>query len=107
MSSQEWDRTPSIMADFHNPTAGMKPETKCAVVANFIHNMQETRLWTTGARGEGVFLKKTKGSYITCPETLKTDGTRLYRMVQAMNVSVSQPRTILPTIILLTPPRQP
>ncbi|KAJ4350399.1 uncharacterized protein N0V89_009020 [Didymosphaeria variabile] len=68
----------------------MTLEVKCAMTANFLHAKQEEKLWTTGAHGEGVFLKKGRGSYITCPETLKTDGSRTYDAIYELNVKVTQ-----------------
>ncbi|KAF1972617.1 hypothetical protein BU23DRAFT_580744 [Bimuria novae-zelandiae CBS 107.79] len=58
------------------------------MTANFIHGKQEEKLWTTGAKGEGVFLKRSRGSYITCPETLKYDGSLIYDSIHKLNVQV-------------------
>jgi hypothetical protein len=74
--------------DFHNAAPGMSQEVKCAMTANFIHSKQEEKLWTTGAEGEGVFLKRSRGSYITCPQTLLHDGSSTYEAVHRLNVKV-------------------
>lgn len=78
----------SPLADFHHAIPGMRPEVKAAMTANFIHGKQEEKLWTTGAKGEGVFLRKSRGAYITCPETLKTDGSLTYNAIHQLNVQV-------------------
>ncbi|KAL1610174.1 hypothetical protein SLS60_001839 [Paraconiothyrium brasiliense] len=59
------------------------------MTANFLHAKQVEKLWTTGAHGEGVLLKKGRGSYITCPETLKTDGSLTYEAICQLNVKVA------------------
>lgn len=81
-------RPHSLLADFHNAAPGMSLDTKFAMIANFIHSKQEEKLWTTGAVGEGVFLKKSRGSYITCPETLIFDGSMTFEAIQQLNVKV-------------------
>jgi hypothetical protein len=77
-----------MLADFHNAAPGMSPEVKFAMTANFIHSKQEEKIWTTGAEGEGVFLKRSRGSYITCPETLLHDGSMTFDAVHRLNVKV-------------------
>ena len=92
-SSNLWSESAgptSALADFHHAIPGMRPEVKVAMTANFIHGKQEERLWTTGAKGEGVILRKGRRSYITCPETLKTDGSLTYNAVHQLNVQVFQ-----------------
>ena len=91
--SQRWSsgsQTPSSkLADFHHVIPGMTPEVMVAMTANFIHGKQEERLWTSGDKGEGVLLKKTRGTYITCPETLARDGSHIHEAVRSLNVQVS------------------
>ena len=81
-------RPPSFFAEFGHPMPGMTPEIRLAMMANFIHGKQEEKLWTTGAKGEGVFLKRNRGSYITCPETLSHDGSLTFTAIYHLNVQV-------------------
>lgn len=77
-----------MLADFHYTIPGMTPEARLAMMANFLHVKQEEKLWTTGAQGEGVFLRRNRGSYITCPETLSHDGSLTFTAVYNLNVPV-------------------
>ncbi|KAL5374726.1 hypothetical protein DPSP01_011744 [Paraphaeosphaeria sporulosa] len=87
--STDSTRPPSLLADFHNAAPGMSEDAKFGMVANFIHMKQEEKLWTTGAPGEGVFLKKNRGSYITCPETLEYDGSMTFEAIHQLNVKAA------------------
>ncbi|KAL5375712.1 hypothetical protein PMIN02_011978 [Paraphaeosphaeria minitans] len=82
-------RPPSLLADFHNAAPGMSEDSKFSIVANFLHMKQEEKLWTTGAPGEGVFLKKRRGSYIACPETLRCDGSMTFEAIHQLNVKAA------------------
>lgn len=81
-------KPPSMLTDFHHAVPGMSPDVKVAMTANFLHGKQEQKIWTSGAKGEGVFLKRGKGTYITCPETLKVDGSKTHDAIQQLNVQV-------------------
>lgn len=64
-------------------------DVKAGILANWLHNKQEERVWTFGDTGEGVFMKKSKGSYSCAPYALQSDGTGLYEAVTELNVRVS------------------
>ncbi|KAF2683165.1 hypothetical protein K458DRAFT_341123 [Lentithecium fluviatile CBS 122367] len=59
------------------------------VMVNWLHSKQEERIWTTGAPGEGVILKVTKGQYVCCPTELRNDSSSLFDMVSLLNVRVA------------------
>ncbi|KAJ4372949.1 hypothetical protein N0V83_003240 [Neocucurbitaria cava] len=58
----------------------------CDFLANWLHARQVEKVWTKGAPGEGVFVKKSKGNYAYAPPGLTTSGTDLYHAVSQMNV---------------------
>ena len=64
-------------------------DVKAEILANWLHTKQEERVWTFGGAGEGVFMKKTKGSYACAPHGVQNDGTGLYQAVTELNVRVS------------------
>ena len=70
-------------------------DVKAEILANWLHTKQEERVWTFGAAGEGVFMKKSKGSYSCAPYALQTDGTGLYEAVTELNVRVRRPNAKL------------
>ncbi|CAN9155240.1 unnamed protein product [Alternaria alternata] len=61
-------------------------DVKAEILANWLHTKQEERVWTFGDAGEGVFMKKSKGSYSCAPFALQSDGTGLYEAVTELNV---------------------
>lgn len=70
-------------------------DLKCDLLANWLHARQVEKVWTKGAPGEGVFVKKSKGNYAYAPPELTTSGTDLYHAVSQMNVRVSgQPQSV-------------
>lgn len=64
-------------------------DVKCEVMAQWLHSKQEEKIWTSGEPGEGVLVKKAKGSYAYSPPELLEDGSGLYQAVTALNVRVS------------------
>lgn len=65
-------------------------DVKCEVMAQWLHSKQEEKIWTSGEPGEGVLVKKSKGSYAFSPPELFEDGSGLYQAVTALNVRVSR-----------------
>ncbi|KAF2790841.1 hypothetical protein K505DRAFT_409586 [Melanomma pulvis-pyrius CBS 109.77] len=76
-------------ADFRNASPSTIKDIKCEVMVNWLHSKQEERIWTTGEPGEGVVLKKSKGTYVYCPLELQHDNSQFYQMVAALNVRVA------------------
>jgi len=64
-------------------------DVKCDVMAQWLHSKQEEKIWTSGEPGEGVLVKKSKGTYAVSPAELYDDGTGLYQAISALNVRVS------------------
>jgi hypothetical protein len=89
-SSAHSSGTDSSIADSHSTEADQIRDMKAEVLANWLHNKQEERVWTFGAAGEGVFMKKARGSYSCAPLAIRTDGTGLYEAVTELNVRVSR-----------------
>jgi hypothetical protein len=65
-------------------------DVKAEILSNWLHTKQEERVWTFGGPGEGVFMKRAKGSYACAPQGVQNDGTGLYQAVTELNVRVSK-----------------
>lgn len=63
-------------------------DAKCDVMAQWLQSKQEEKIWTRGEPGEGVLVKKSKGTYAFSPPELLYDGSSLYEAVAALNVRV-------------------
>jgi hypothetical protein len=63
-------------------------DMRADVMVNWLHSKQEERLWSTGAIGEGVVLKITKGHYVCCPAELRNDSTSLFNNISGLGVRV-------------------
>ncbi|XP_014557272.1 hypothetical protein COCVIDRAFT_26122 [Bipolaris victoriae FI3] len=61
-------------------------DLKAEILSNWLHTKQEERVWTFGGPGEGVFMKRAKGSYACAPHGVQNDGTGLYQAVTELNV---------------------
>ena len=84
----------SIASSDINQSPGSGPnavrDIKAEILANWLHNKQEEKVWTYGSPGEGVFMKRAKGSYAFAPQEVYSDGTGLYQAVTELNVRVSR-----------------
>ena len=65
-------------------------DIRCDVMAEWLHTKQEEKIWTSGKPGEGVLVKKQKGSYAYSPSDLIEDGSGLYEAVTQLNARVCQ-----------------
>jgi hypothetical protein len=97
-NSHTGDNTPIYYSSFDSGSRSTQSEAvrdiKCDVLANWLHSRAEEKMWTAGTAGEGVFVKKTKGSYAHCPADLTDDGTGLFPAIVALNVQVCRTFTI-------------
>ena len=59
---------------------------KCDVMVTWLYQQQMERLWTTGARDEGVVLKVARDSYTCCPDHLRHESQGFYKAVETLNV---------------------
>lgn len=62
---------------------------KCDVMVNWLHQQQMERLWTSGAQGEGVILKKNRREFVCCPSELASDPEGIFTALESLNVKVS------------------
>ena len=69
---------------------------KADVVANWLHAKQIQNMWTTGAPGQGVILKQSRDTFVSCPAELSTVRGHLFDAVRKLNVRVS--RAKIPSI---------
>lgn len=74
--------------DFRNSPRESMLDIKTDVMASYIQQQQLEKLWSTESPGEGVILKKEKGSYACCPPDLQHDRGGLFDAVVQMNVRV-------------------
>lgn len=74
--------------DFRNSPRESMLDIKTDVMASYIQQQQLEKLWSTESPGEGVILKKEKGSYACCPPDLQNDHAGLYDAIVQMNVRV-------------------
>lgn len=76
------------LGDFRNSSRETVRDIQSTIMVNWLRQMQMEKLWSVGSRGEGVILKKDRGSFVCCPETLKDGPSLLYNQVMGMNIRV-------------------
>ena len=76
-------------ADFGLSSAHEAAELKAEVTAEWLHAQQERLMWARGAFDEGVIVKVSRHSYISCPRELSDTRGHLYDAVEKLNVRVS------------------
>lgn len=81
--------------DFRNSALEEVLDIKSDVIVNWLHQQQMEKLWTSDMPGEGVVLRKTRGSYTCSPGILKREAGGLFDQVAAMNVRVFSPSIAL------------
>jgi hypothetical protein len=74
--------------DFRNSPRESVLDIKADVMLSWLYQQQLERLWTEGAPNEGVVLKKSRGNFACCPDTLKNERDGFFDQVIAMNVKV-------------------
>lgn len=74
--------------DFRNAPREEILDIKSDVMASWLHQEQMERLWISSMPGEGIVLKRSRGSYTCSPEYLSREIGGLYEQVSAMNVRV-------------------
>jgi len=63
-------------------------DMKCDVMANYLHQQQQERMWTAEAEDEGVVLKKSRGQYTCCPSDLADNPYGFAKAIEMLNVKV-------------------
>ena len=74
--------------DFRNSAQEDIMEIKADVMVNWLHQQQMERMWSNGAVGEGVMLKKSRDAYTSCPAELSTYQDDFFDAVRKLNVRV-------------------
>ncbi|PQE04687.1 glycosyltransferase family 2 protein [Rutstroemia sp. NJR-2017a BBW] len=72
--------------DFRNGPRESVLDIKSDVMVSYLHQQQLEKMWASGAAGEGVILKKSKGNYTCFPTQLENDPGGLFEAVKKMNV---------------------
>lgn len=75
------------VGDFRSGDSGSILDIKTDVMVNWLHQQQMERLWSSEFPGEGVVLKKARGSFACSPPKLRSEA--FYDNVVAMNVRVN------------------
>lgn len=92
LPSRAHSRPPSLSlypaGDFRNQNAEEIADIKCDVMINWLHQQQLESMWSAGAPGEGIVLKRRKNDFISCPSDLKQERDGLFAAVSGMNVRV-------------------
>jgi hypothetical protein len=90
--NSSWRLPPSFYTNYGSGTSSPRSipsslvhDTRCEVLANWLHAKCEAKMWTTNGDNEGVFVKKSRGEYVQCPPVIGSD---LERAIFAMNVRV-------------------
>lgn len=66
--------------DFH--------EMKCDIMATYLRQQQQERMWTQEAEDEGVVLKKSRGQYTCCPSDLAENPNGFAKAIEMLGVRV-------------------
>jgi hypothetical protein len=83
-------------------------DTKCQIMVSWLHQQQIEKTWfDSQAHDEGVVLKKCKGEYVCCPESLGDESGEFCRAVEKLNVRVSLLHHILSSAVVRTDRRSP
>ena len=75
--------------DWRNSAAGEIADIKCEVMVNWLHTKQQELLWIGNGYDEGVILKKSRKTFISCPSELSLIRGQLFDAVEKLNVRVS------------------
>lgn len=79
---------PSLHSSSQSMGSSARRNIKCEIVANYLHRQSAAKLWISDQPGEGVFVKRCKGSYAHSPADLSTDSTGICAAITALNVPV-------------------
>ena len=64
-------------------------DSKCELMVSWLHQQQMEKIWSdSDAIDEGVVLKKSKGDYACCPESLHHEPEGFRKAVELLNVRV-------------------
>lgn len=63
-------------------------DMKCDVMANYLHQQQQERMWVQDGEDEGVVLKKSRGQYTCCPSELQDNPYGFAKAIEMLNVRV-------------------
>ncbi|KAM3075073.1 hypothetical protein ACMFMG_007469 [Clarireedia jacksonii] len=72
--------------DFRNGPKESVMDMKSDVMVSYLHQQQLEKMWASGAPGEGVVLKKSKGNFTCFPTQMEKDPSGIYEAVKALNV---------------------
>jgi hypothetical protein len=64
------------------------PTMRAYVVGDWLSGEQKLRMWSSGALGEGVFVKRSRGTYVACPKELEDVQGDIFDAVTKLNVPV-------------------
>lgn len=87
--STPWGSRPASLSHLTSSESDELSDLKCEVMVSWLHQEQLEKLWYEGSDEEGIVLKKSKGVYACCPESLTEEPEGLRRAIEMLNVRVS------------------
>jgi len=76
------------VGDFRNSPRDHVLDTQATIMVSWLRQQQLEKLWSGGLPGEGVILKKGRGNFTCCPESLKDEAPQFYNQMASLNVQV-------------------
>lgn len=74
--------------DFRNNTPEHIDDIKSDIAVNWVYNLQNKRMWSSGSVGEGVVLRKAYGAFVSCPAELRFSTGGLFDAACELNAKV-------------------
>lgn len=64
-------------------------DTRCEIMVSWLHQQQIEKIWfDSRARDQGVVLKRAKGDYVSCPESVADEPGGFRGAIEILNVRV-------------------
>lgn len=74
--------------DFRNNTQEHIDDIKSDIAINWVYNLQNKRMWSSGSAGEGVVLRKAFKAFVACPAELRFSTGGLFDAACELNAKV-------------------
>lgn len=86
--------------DFRNNTQEQINDIKSDIAINWVYNMQNKRMWSSGSVGEGVVLRRAYKAFASCPAELSFSTGGLFDAACELNAKVGLQLLDVCTILL-------
>lgn len=74
--------------DFRNNTQEHIDDIKSDIAINWVYNLQNKRMWSSGSVGEGVVLRRAYKAFVSCPAELSFSTGGLFDAACELNAKV-------------------